>query len=273
MEVSSPHGMLLALDADPTALSAARERLAIFGSRALFVETYFDRLAPVAVETRFSPVDGVLFDLGVSSPQLDTAGRGFSFQRDAPLDMRFGPSAPRTAADLVSTMSADDLQWILQEYGEERHARRVARSIVAARRLNPIRTTGELAQIVVSAKPAGHRERIHPATRVFQALRIAVNDELERLRRALPQAVDVMKAGGRVAAISFHSLEDRIVKQFFQREAKGCICPPGIPVCVCGRLPTLRLITKGAIEASPAEVTQNPRARSARLRVAEKLAS
>jgi 16S rRNA (cytosine1402-N4)-methyltransferase len=215
-------------------------------------------------------VDGVLFDLGVSSPQLDTVSRGFSFQQDAPLDMRFGPLAEETAADIVNTRSVEDLQRLFQEYGEEHHARRVARRIVEERRREPIETTGRLAAIVASAKPR-ERARIHPATRVFQALRIAVNDELGRLRRALPQAVRALRPGGRLVAISFHSLEDRIVKDFMRREAKGCVCPPELPVCVCGQVATLRPLTRRPIRPSAEEVDTNPRARSARLRAAERL--
>lgn len=271
LELSSPTGALLGIDADPAALESASDRLARFGDRVVLVESYFDRLGDIAGQTGFAGANGVMFDLGVSSPQLDRAERGFSFQQDAPLDMRFGPAATQTAADLVERLSQSDLQRIFQEYGEERFARRVAQRIVEERAHSPIRTTGRLAEIVTRAKPRANREHIHPATRVFQALRIAVNDELERLREALPQAVNALRAGGRLAVISFHSLEDRIVKQFMRQEARGCICPPELPACICGRQPTLRVLTTRPVVASQAEVASNPRARSAKLRVAERI--
>jgi 16S rRNA (cytosine1402-N4)-methyltransferase len=268
LELSGPTGALLGIDADPAALAAARRRLAPFGERLRTAEAYFDHLAPVAWQLGFDGVDGILFDLGVSSPQLDTPERGFSFQHDAPLDMRFGPGASATAADLVNSLPAAELRRIISDYGEERYASRIARRIVERR---PLRTTTELARIVVEATPRRRQEHLHPATRVFQALRIAVNDELERLRRALPQAVGLLRPGGRLVVISFHSLEDRIVKQFMQQEARGCSCPPELPACVCGRRPTLRLLTRKPRSASGAEVATNPRARSAKLRAAEKV--
>lgn len=271
LELSIPDGRLLALDADPAALDAARARLAPFGPRVQFARTYSDELLPAAREYGFLQADGVLFDLGVSSPQLDTPERGFSFQSEAPLDMRFGPGAERSAAELVHTLTERELRDIIGEYGEERFAGRIARRIVEERGVRPIRTTTQLAELVRRAKPAAHREKIHPATRVFQALRIAVNDELGRLRRALPQALEVLRPGGRLAVISFHSLEDRIVKSFMRDEATGCICPPELPACVCGRTPRLRTVSRRPIMASDAEIAANPRARSARLRVAEKL--
>ena len=264
--------MLLGIDADPAALAAARQRLARFGDRLVLAEDYFDNLAAIAHSSAFAAVDGVLFDLGVSSPQLDTPDRGFSFRYDAPLDMRFGPTAARTAAELVNSLPAAELRRIFTQYGEERFAARIARRIAETRARQPIRTTTQLARIVAEAKPRSRTERIHPATRVFQALRIAVNDELERLRRALPQSVALLRDGGRLAVISFHSLEDRIVKQFMQQQARGCICPPSLPTCVCGRKPILRIITPKPTAASQAEVESNPRARGAKLRAAEKLA-
>lgn len=272
LEATSPTGTLLGIDADPLALAAAGRRLAPFGDRITLAESYFDHLDRVARDTNFTHLDGVLFDLGVSSPQLDVPERGFSFQGDAPLDMRFGPGAERTAADLVNALSAADLQRIFQEYGEERNARRVAQRIVAERARAPIRTTIQLADLVRAAKPPA-RDGIHPATRVFQALRIAVNDELGRLQRALPQALAVLRHGGRLAVISFHSLEDRIVKQFMRREASDCICPPELPVCVCGHKASLRIVTARPLTPAATEVAANPRARSARLRVAEKVTS
>lgn len=276
LELSSPDGLVLGIDADPAALEAARRRLSRFGNRVALAQSYFDHLADVAGQHGFTGVDGVMFDLGVSSPQLDTPGRGFSFQRDAPLDMRMGPAAEWTAADLVNTLSAAELQRIFQEYGEERYARRIAQRIVWQRRQTPIRTTTQLVDAVISAIPASAGSRrggIHPATRVFQALRIAVNDELGRLGRALPQAVDLLQAGGRLVVISFHSLEDRIVKQFMRQEARGCICPPELPACVCGHEATLRPLTTRPVVAGTAEVLSNPRARSARLRAAERRAT
>lgn len=273
LESTDRNGLLLGIDADPSAVLAAQERLQRFGARVTLVEAYFDMLATVAVEHAFQNSDGVLFDLGVSSPQLDLAERGFSFQTEAPLDMRFGPSVPETAADVVNSRSMAELEQIFKEYGEERFARRVARRIVTEREREPIQTTSRLADVVARAKPFSRHERIHPATRVFQGLRIAVNDELNRLRRSLPQSIEVLQIGGRLAVISFHSLEDRIVKQFMRQEAKGCICPPMAPTCTCGRKPTLRIITARPITASADEVKANPRARSAKLRAAERIAA
>jgi len=271
LELSSPDGALLGIDADPVAVTAARRRLAHYGERVTVVESYFDALEELVRGAEFGPVDGILFDLGVSSPQLDSAERGFSFQYDAPLDMRLGPGAEHTAAELVNSLPPSALERIFREYGEERYARRVAQRIVHERARAPLRTTAELADLVTRAKPRSRQERIHPATRVFQALRIAVNQELERLERALPQALDVLRDGGRLVVISFHSLEDRIVKQFMRKEARGCVCPPDIPACICGRDPSLRIFTPRPIRATDAEVARNPRARSARLRAAQKL--
>jgi 16S rRNA (cytosine1402-N4)-methyltransferase len=273
LELSIPDGRLLALDADPMALEASRIRLRRFGNRVSFARTYSDRVLEAAQEYGFVGSNGVLFDLGVSSAQIDTPERGFSFQSDAPLDMRFGPGAERSAADLVNELSERALRDIISEYGEERFAGRIARRIVEERASNPIHTTAHLAEVVRRAKPRIHNERINPATRVFQALRIAVNDELGRLSRALPQALDLLRDGGRLAVISFHSLEDRIVKQFMRQEATGCICPPELPVCACGRTPGLRLITRRPLTASDDEIAANPRARSAKLRVAERINS
>ncbi len=271
LELSGPDGMLLGIDADPAALAAASRRLARFGDRVVLTESYFDRVGAIAYDTGFTDADGVLFDLGVSSPQLDTGERGFSFQHDAPLDMRFGPGAQETAADIVNTRSLDELQYVFQAYGEEHHARRVARRIVEEREREPIGTTRRLADIVARAKPSTPGDRIHPATRVFQALRITVNDELGRLERALPQALATLRAGGRLVIISFHSLEDRIVKQFMRDEARGCLCPPEIPVCICNHQPALRVLTRKPLQVTGDERSQNPRARSAKLRAAERL--
>jgi 16S rRNA (cytosine1402-N4)-methyltransferase len=273
LDLTIPDGRLLALDADPMALEASRIRLSRFGNRVRFAQTYSDEVLVAAQEYGFGGVDGVLFDLGVSSPQVDTPERGFSFQTDAPLDMRFGPGAERSAAELVNELSERALRDIIAEYGEERFAGRIARRIVEERTSRRILTTAQLADVVSRAKPRTKSERIHPATRVFQAVRIAVNDELGRLSRALPQALDLLRDGGRLVVISFHSLEDRIVKQFMRQEAVGCICPPELPVCACGRTPRLRVVNRRPLTASDGEVAANPRARSAKLRVAEKTKS
>lgn len=270
LEAAGPRARLLGLDADPDALAVARQVLARFGERVRLVNENFRHLAEVAREAGFVPADGVLLDLGVSSMQLERSPRGFSFQRDAPLDMRFDPRQPTTAADIVNGADERELRKMLYEYGNERNAARIARAIVQRRAARRIETTTDLARIVVDVV-GPHRGGIHPATRTFQALRIAVNQELDSLREALPQAVDILARGGRLAVISFHSLEDRIVKEFMRREASECVCPPGLPACVCGREPILRLVNRKPITPTPEEVARNPRARSAKLRVAEKI--
>jgi 16S rRNA (cytosine1402-N4)-methyltransferase len=214
----------------------------------------------------FEQVDGILMDLGLSSRQLADAQRGFSFSQEGPLDMRLDPTTGPTAADLVNSLNESELARILWEYGEERHARRIARRIVASR---PIGSSGQLADLV--ARTVGRREKIHPATRTFQALRIAVNQELTALDEALPQARDLLRPGGRLAVIAFHSLEDRLVKRFYRRESSDCVCPPEAPFCVCEHEATLRLVTRKPIRPTESEIEQNPRSRSARLRVAERL--
>ena len=266
LEAATPGGLLLGIDADPNAIEAAGQRLAPFGEAVRLVQGNFRELAQICRDHNFSPLDGVLFDLGVSSLQLDDVARGFSFQAEAPLDMRFGEGT-LTAADIVNGYQEAKLADILWRYGEERRSRRIARAIVRAR---PIRTTTELASIVARAARSGG-SRIHPATRTFQALRIAVNDELAALAQALEQARDLLAPGGHLVAISFHSLEDRIVKQFMQRESRDCLCPPETPRCLCGHRATLRPLSKGAQRPSTAEVAANPRSRSARLRAAERL--
>lgn len=266
LESSSPDGRLLGVDADPMAISLARHSLAKYGERAILVNGNFADLKEIAARHGFCPVDGILMDLGLSSSQLEQAERGFSFQLEGPLDMRFNPKRGRTAADLVNTLPEDQLADILRRYGEEPRARRIARAIVAHR---PICTTTELAEIVQRA--VARRRRIHPATRAFLGLRIAVNQELEALTRVLPQAVELLAPGGRLAVISFHSLEDRIVKNFFRDQARGCICPPDLPVCVCHHQPVLEVLTKKPLRPSEAEVRRNPRSRSARLRLASRL--
>jgi len=266
LRASAPDGRLLGLDADPEAAAFARQALAPFGQRATVVAANFRQVGEVAVAQGFQPVAGVLLDLGLSSRQLADAQRGFAFSQDGPLDMRFDPTQGQPASELVNYLPEVDLADLLWRYGEERRSRRIARAIVAAR---PVATTGQLAELV--ARTIGRREKIHPATRTFQALRIAVNDELEALAEALPQARDLLEPGGRLAVIAFHSLEDRWVKHFFQQEARDCICPPERPVCTCGHRATLRIITRRPVQPSEQEVARNPRSRSAKLRVAERL--
>jgi 16S rRNA (cytosine1402-N4)-methyltransferase len=266
LHASAPGGRLLGLDADPEAAAFARQALAPFGQRVTVVAANFRQVREVAAAHSFQPVAGVLLDLGLSSRQLADARRGFAFGQDGPLDMRFNPAQGQPASELVNHLPEADLADLLWRYGEERRSRRIARAIVAAR---PVATTGQLADLV--ARAVGRREKIHPATRTFQALRIAVNDELEALAEALPQARDLLQPGGRLAVIAFHSLEDRLVKRFFQQEAQDCICPPERPVCVCGHRATLRIITRKPAQPSKQEITRNPRSRSARLRIAERL--
>ena len=263
---SRPDGRLLGLDADPDALLHASKVLEPFGDRVTLRVANFRQLGAVAGALDIREVDGILMDLGLSSRQLDEAERGFSFAQDGPLDMRMDRSRRESAADLVNTLSEAELSDILWQYGEERHSRRIARAIVAAR---PLVTTGQLADLV--ARTVGRREKIHPATRTFQALRIAVNEELEALSEALPEARDLLRPGGRLAVIAFHSLEDRLVKEFYRQEARACICPPELPVCVCQHQATLRVLTSKPVRPSAEETARNPRSRSARLRVAERL--
>lgn len=270
LERSSPDGKLLGLDADPEALKIATERLAAFASRLVLVNENFVNLSKVAHEHGFVPADGIFFDLGVSTIQLESLDRGFSFRVDSPLDMRFDPRQKVTAAELVNKLSEQELAVLLYRYGEEPRAKAIAKAVVRARQKGPIETTGQLVRIIERVIPA--RGRIHPATRTFQALRIAVNSELENLESALQQAIEILAPEGRIAVISFHSLEDRLVKQFFAFEARGCICPPGLPICTCGHKPRLEILTKKPIVASDEEVRRNPRSRSAKLRVARRLA-
>lgn len=267
LEASQPNGQLLGLDVDPQALEISRARLAPYGIRAIIRHASYTTLTEQLRQIGWTAVNGIVLDLGVSSMQLDTGSRGFSFREDAPLDMRFDPSRPDTpsAADLVNTLSEHDLADVIFRYGEERHSRRIARAILQAR---PLHTTGELAKVVTRVVHGGDH---HPATRTFQALRIAVNGELDAVETVLPQAVKALAPGGRLAIIAFHSLEDRIVKEYFRQESRDCICPPRQPVCGCGHKASLREITRKPIQATDAEIETNPRARSARLRVAEKL--
>lgn len=273
LERSAPAGRLVAIDQDSQAVSTGRARLAPYGQRATVVQANFASLGRVLDQLDIPQADGFLFDIGVSSHQLDESSRGFSYMADAPLDMRMDPQAgTRTAADLVNRCSEQELIRIISDFGEENWAVRIARFIVEYRQRGEIETTGQLVEIIKAAIPAAARkEGPHPAKRTFQALRIAVNDELGVLERAVQVAVDRLAVGGRICVITFHSLEDRIVKQLFQKMAKGCTCPPNFPVCVCGNAPQLKIITRKPVLPSAGEVEANPRARSAKLRVAEKL--
>ena len=265
-------GRLLCIDRDSQALEEGRARLAPWAGQITFLHGNFGDLAALLDGAGVERVDGMLFDLGVSSPQLDDASRGFSYMQDAPLDMRMDTSAPLSAADIVNTWSQEELRRILFEYGEERYAPAIARAIVRARETAPVKTTLELVEIIKSAMPpAALREKQHPAKRSFQAIRIAVNGELEELPPMLRAAAQRLHPGGRLAVISFHSLEDRIIKKTMQELATGCTCPPNFPVCVCGKKPQMKLVSRKPIVATEAELTYNPRARSAKLRVAEKL--
>jgi 16S rRNA (cytosine1402-N4)-methyltransferase len=265
---SEPGGIVLALDADPHAIEFARGSLSDYPDSVKFVNANFRDLRKVARANNFVPVHGVLLDLGISSMQLAESGRGFSFQTEAPLDMRFSEKQAMTASDIVNSYREEDLANVIWELGEERLSRRIAKAIVRAR---PVQTTTELASVIAKAAPAG-RSRIHPATRTFQALRIAVNDELKSLATALEQARDLLGVGGRLVVISFHSLEDRIVKQFMQRESRDCVCPPEQPECSCGHKATLKVLTKRPVTPTDEETRRNPRSRSAKLRAAERLA-
>lgn len=272
LEASAPDGRLVGLDRDPSALRKAAEVLAPFGNRVVLRHRNFSDAAEVLAELGISGLDGMLLDLGVSSHQLDEASRGFSFRGEAPLDMRMDPTSGPTAADVVNAAAAEELARIFREYGEERWAGRIARRIVQVRQQQPLTTTRQLADLVRDTVPGGKAPaRIHPATRVFQALRIHVNQELEHVSRGIASAIDLLNPGGRLVVISFHSLEDRIVKRFFLEEAKGCICPPRLPVCVCNHRPRLELLTRRGIRAAEAEVEANPRARSAVLRAVRRI--
>ena len=265
-------GRLICVDRDQAALDAAEARLAGWMDKVTLVHSNFDRVADILDELGLRGVDGMLFDLGVSSPQLDDASRGFSYMADAPLDMRMDRSEGLTAADVVNTWPQEELRRILQQYGEERYAPSIAAAIVRRRQERPIATTGELVEVIKSGMPAkALKEKQHPAKRSFQAIRIAVNDELASVDRMLQGAVPRLNRGGRLAVITFHSLEDRIVKNALAQFARGCVCPPDFPVCVCGRTPDVKLTPKKPILPSEREIEENPRARSAKLRVAEKL--
>ena len=265
-------GRLICVDRDQEALDAARERLAEWMDRVTLVHANFDEIDAILDGLGLAGADGMLFDLGVSSPQLDNGARGFSYMADAPLDMRMDRGQALTAADVVNTWSQEELRRILWQYGEERYAPQIAAAIVRRRGDKPIQTTLELVEVIKSAMPAkALKEKQHPAKRSFQAVRIAVNDELGSVERMLRRAVPRLNKGGRLAVITFHSLEDRIVKSGLADFARGCICPPDFPVCVCGRTPEIKLVNKKPILPTDRELEENPRARSAKLRTAEKL--
>ena len=265
-------GRLIGVDRDRTALAAAKERLAPYADRVTLVHSNFAEIDAILDSLGIPAVDGMLFDLGVSSPQLDDASRGFSYMADAPLDMRMDMDDALTAGEVVNTWPQGELRRILYDYGEERYAPQIAAAICRAREKAPVETTLELVDIIRSAMPAqALREKQHPAKRSFQAIRIAVNDELGAVSRMMQAAVGRLNPGGRLAVITFHSLEDRIVKSEMQQAARGCTCPPEFPVCVCGKKPLVKLVTRKPIVSGPAELEGNPRARSAKLRVAEKL--
>ncbi len=271
---SAPDGRVIGIDADGDALRQAEKHLASFGDRKILVKGNFADMKTILSGMKIEEVEGILLDLGVSSHQLDTAERGFSFTLDAPLDMRMDRDRGPSAYDLVHTLAREELKRILREFGEERMAGRISRAIVKRRTLSPIRTTNDLAGVVTGAMPKVRGPvRIHPATRTFQALRIAVNDELANLQQALADGMELLKPGGRFSVISFHSLEDRIVKNAFHTAEKGCICPPDLPVCACGRKPTMKVLTRKPVLPGEEEIRDNPRARSAKLRTAERIGS
>ena len=267
IERSGPDGRLIGLDVDDEALAAAGQRLAHFGDRVQLVRSNFSQMKMVCEE---NTVDGVLMDLGISSRQVDAAARGFSFRGDAALDMRMDRRLERTAADIVRDASYEELVRIFRVYGEEPAAKRIAAAIVNSRERQPIETTRQLAELIERVKGHGRRS-IHPATQIFQALRIVVNDELAQLNCGLEAALKVCRQGGRIAVIAYHSLEDRIAKDFMRKMASDCVCPPGLPVCRCGQKRMLRMVTRKPLRPTDAEVALNPRARSAKLRVGEKI--
>jgi 16S rRNA (cytosine1402-N4)-methyltransferase len=270
LRASAPDGQLIGLDWDEEAIAASRERLSEFGARVQLVRANFVELDRVLMSLAVTTVDGILFDLGVSSRQFDEPSRGFSFLREGALDMRMSRQIQATARDVLRTASLEELARIFRIYGEERRARAIARRIVEEREHHPMETTTQLARLVERVL-GPKRSSVHPATRVFQALRIYVNNELENLKRGLESAVSRLQSGARIAVISFHSLEDRIVKQFFVQMSTGCVCPPGLAVCACGRKEVLRIVTRKPMTPTEQEIRENSRARSAKLRVAERI--
>lgn len=268
---TAPEIRVFAIDRDRSAIKRASERLSPFHGRVTLAHGNLGDLKSLAAQNGITSVVGLIMDLGVSSPQLDTPERGFSIQHDGPLDMRMDSSQKTSAADLLVKLSDAELASIIKNFGEERYAKRVVRAIRKEQEERPVTSTGQLSRIVAKAVTSPRHSRIHPATRTFQALRIAVNDELEQLKTALADMIDLLHSKARVAVISFHSLEDRIVKNFFRDEEKGCSCPPRIPICVCGRTQTLKVLTRKPLVPSKEEVAQNPRSISAKLRVAERV--
>ncbi len=268
---TAPEIRVFAIDRDPSAIERAKERLSPFQDRVTLAHGNLGDIKNLAFENGITQIVGVLMDLGVSSPQLDTPERGFSIQHDGPLDMRMDPSQKTSAADLLRNLSDAELVSIIKNFGEERYAKRVVRAIRREQIERPITTTGQLSKIVAKVVVSSRHSRIHPATRTFQALRIAVNDELGQLEFALRGVMGLLNSTARIAVISFHSLEDRIVKTFFRDEQKGCSCPPKMPMCVCGREPTLKILTRKPLTPSEEEVARNPRSVSAKLRVAERI--
>jgi len=268
LQASSPSGRVLGIDLDPRSLARAARRLAVYGSRFIPVRGNYAHLADLARSNGLTQVDGILLDLGISSLHLEAEGYGFSFQKDEPLDMRYDPDAARTAAHIVNTYPQEELARLLFQYGEEPRARAIARAIVQGR---PLNSTRELADVVVATLGPSRSRRIHPATRTFQALRIAVNQELDNLAAGLPAAIRLLAPAGKLVVISYHSLEDRLVKTTLARESARCICPPGLPACVCQHQPTVRVITRRIIRPTAEQVWSNPRSRSARMRVAQRL--
>jgi 16S rRNA (cytosine1402-N4)-methyltransferase len=276
LEATDPDGRLLGLDADGAAIARVDGRLRPrFGDRLVLRQGNFRELRTVAPAAGFEAVDGLLFDLGLSSYQLADRDRGFGFRTGGPLDMRFDTSKGMPASELLATLDVAELTALFRRYGEEPQAARIARAIVKDRKVTPIETAEDLAALVERVAPGNPRvrRRIHPATRVFQALRIAVNEELDALQDGLAAAVELLRPGGRLVVLSYHSLEDRIVKRFLNAERRGCVCPPELPVCVCGKNPRLRLVTRPSLTPTATEIAANPRARSARLRAAERLAA
>lgn len=267
LEAVEPSPRLLGIDLDGETLDRARYRLRDFQGQTTLVHGSFANVGVIAGENGFQPADGVLLDLGISSLQLETGRRGFSFQREARLDMRFDPNQPRSAHDIVNGYPETALAQLIFKLGEERKSRRIARAIVRNR---PIDSTTRLAEIVSRAS-GGQRGRIHPATRTFQAIRMAVNGEIDNIGEGLDQAISILRTGGRLAVISYHSIEDRLVKNIFRRESSACICPPEIPECVCGHVPSIKLVNRRVIKPSREEVRDNPRSRSSRLRVVERI--
>ena len=268
---TAPEIRVFAIDRDRSAIERARERLSPFRDRVTLAYGNLGDLKSLAVQNGIIRIVGLLMDLGVSSPQLDTPERGFSIQHDGPLDMRMDPSQKTSAADLLKKLSDAELVAIIKNFGEERYSKRIVRAIRKEQVERPITTTGQLSRIVAKVMASPRHTRIHPATRTFQALRIAVNDELEQLKLALQDVIGLLNSTARLVVISFHSLEDRIVKTFFRDEQKGCSCPPKIPVCICGRTQTLKVLTRKPIVPSEEEVARNPRSISAKLRVSERI--